>query len=204
MKNNEENFFLYLKGKLGSQERLQFEDELKKSKELYNDFEEYKNLTNLINETKNVEISKDYLESIVPNFRSRLKRINEKKLSTNLKYVFATLVIIIAGYFIVSQIGGENKRELKQILTDLSDDEIDLIANDFYASDDLTKSMDDISSQKIDSIYAENLKSSLTESIDDINSNVILNKNNVTDVDQYLSDNDIDLIYSQLIEKKIL
>ena len=204
MKNNEENFFLYLKGKLGSQERLQFEDELKKSKELYNDFEEYKNLTNLINETKNVEISKDYLESIVPNFRSRLKRINEKKLSTNLKYVFATLVIIIAGYFIVSQIGGENKQELKQILTDLSDDEINLIANDFYASDDITKSMDDISTQKIDSIYSENLKNSLAESIDDINSNVILSKNNVTDVDQYLSDNDIDLIYSQLIEKKIL
>ena len=204
MKNNEENFFLYLKGKLGSQERLQFEDELKKSKELYNDFEEYKNLTHLISETKNAEISKDYLESIVLNFRNRLERMDEKKLSTNLKYVFATLVIIIAGYFIVSQIGGENKRELKQILTDLSDDEIDLIANDFYASDDLTKSMDDISTQKIDSIYSENLKNSLVESIDDVGSSFVFSKYNVADVDQYLSDNDIDLIYSQLIEKKIL
>ena len=124
MKNDEEKFFLYLKGKMSSQERLKFEDELKKSEELNNDFEEYKNLVHFINETKNAEINKDYSESIVPNFRNRLERINEKKSSTNLKYVFATLVIIIAGYFIVSQIGGENKQELKQVLTDLSDDEI--------------------------------------------------------------------------------
>jgi len=204
MKNNEEKFFLYLKGKMNSQERMIFEDELKKSEELKNDFEDYKNLVHSINETKNIEINKDYSESIVPNFRSKIERINEKKLYSNLKYVFASLVIIIAGYFIVSQIDGENKQELKQVLTDLSDDELNLIANDFYASDDLTKNLDDISTQKIDSIYADNLKTSLTESIDDINSNVILSQNNVTDVDQYLSDNEIDLIYSQLIEKKIL
>ena len=204
MKNNEEKFFLYLKGKMNSQERMIFEDELKKSEELKNDFEDYKNLVHSINETKNIEINKDYSESIVPNFRSKIERINEKKSSTNLKYVFASLLIIIAGYIIVSQFSGENNQELKQVFTDLSDDELNLIANDFYASDDLTKNLDDISTQKIDSIYAENLKTSLTESIGDINSNVILDKYNVTDVDQYLSDNDIDLIYSQLIEKKIL
>ena len=204
MKNNEEKFFLYLKGKMNSQERMIFEDELKKSEELKNDFEDYKNLVHSINETKNIEINKDYSESIVPNFRSKIERINEKKSSTNLKYVFASLLIIIAGYIIVSQFSGENKQELNQELIELSDGELNLIATDFYATDDLTKSMDDISSQKIDSIYAENLKASLTESIDDINSNIILSKNNVTDIDQYLSDNDIELIYSQLIEKKIL
>jgi hypothetical protein len=204
MKNNEEIFFLYLKGKLGSQERLQFEDKLKKSKELNNEFEEYKNLTHLINETKNAEINKEYSESIVPDFRNKLERIDEKKSYTNLKYIFASLLIIISGYFIVLQINGEDKQDLKQVLTNLSDDDLNSFATDFYDSEDLTKSMDDISSQKVDSLYAENLKSSLAESIDDINPNFILSKNNVTDVDKYLSDNDIDRIYSQLIEKKIL
>jgi hypothetical protein len=204
MKDYEEKYFLYLKGKMSSQDKLIFEDELKESEELKNDFEEYKNLVHFIEETKNIEINKDYSESIVSNFRSRLEKTYEKKSYKSLKFVFASLVIIIVGYFIVSQINGDNKQELKQVLTELSDDEINLIANDFYASDNLTRSMDDISSQKIDSLYAENLKASLTESIGDINSNVILSKNNVTDFDQYLSDNDIDLIYSQLIEKKIL
>jgi len=204
MKNNEEKFFLYLKGKMNSQEKMIFEDELKKSEELNSEFEEYKNLIHIIGETKDIEISKDYSESIVPNFRVRLDRMDKNKSYTKLKYVFASLLIIIGGYFVVLQINGENAQNTEQVLTTLSDDELNLIANDFYASDDLTKSVDDISSQKIDSIYTENLKTSLAESIDDINSNVILSKNNVTDVDQYLSDNDIDLIYSELIEKKIL
>ena len=204
MKNYEEKFFLYLKGKMSSQDKLIFEDELKKSEKLNSEFEEYKNIVNLINESKDAEINKDYLESIVPDFRSRLEKINQKKSSINLKYVFASILIIIGGYFIVSQISSENKQELKQVLTDLSDDELNLIATDFYSTDELTKNLDDISTQKIDSIYSENLKNSLAESIDDINSNVILSKNNVTDVDRYLSDNDIELIYSQLIEKKIL
>jgi len=204
MENTEEKFFLYLKGKMNSQEKMIFEDELKKSEELNNEFEEYKNLEHFINETKNVEINKDYSESIVPNFRIRLEKINEKKSYTKLKYVFASLLIIVVSYITISKFNGGNKQELKQVLTTLSDEELNLIANDFYASDDLTKSMDDISSQKIDSIYAENLKTSLAESIDDINSNVILSKNNVTEADHYLSDNDIDIIYTQLIEKKIL
>jgi uncharacterized protein YbgA (DUF1722 family) len=204
MKNNEEKFFFYLKDKMSSQDKLIFKDELKKSEKLNSEFEEYKNLVHFINETKNVEINKEYLESIVPDFRGRLEKINQKKSSINLKYVFASILIIIGGYFIVSQIDSENKQELKQVLTDLSDDELNLIATDFYSTDELTKNLDDISTQKIDSIYSENLKNSLAESIDDINSNVILSKNNVTDVDRYLSDNDIDLIYSQLIEKKIL
>ena len=204
MKNNEERFFLYLKGKMDSKERLLFEDELKKSEKLNNDFEEYKNLVHFINGTKDIEISKEYSESIVPNFRGRLEGIDKKKSFINPKYVFASLLILIAGYFIVSQIGLANKQELKQVLTDLSDDEINLIADEFYGSDDLTKSMDDYSSQKIDSIYAVNLNASLVESIDDVGSSFVFSKYSVADIDQYLSDNDIELIYSQLIEKKIL
>ena len=44
MKNNEEKFFLYIKGKMSPQERIMFEDELMKSESLKNDFEEYKNI----------------------------------------------------------------------------------------------------------------------------------------------------------------
>ena len=204
MKNYEEKFFLYLKDKMNSQEIIVFEDELKKSEALNNDFEEYKKVIGLIDETKIGEISKEYLDSIITNFRSRLERIDKKKSSTNLRYVFATVLIIIAGYFVVSQFNLENNQGLNQALTELSNEEIDLIANDFYDSEDLTKNIDDVSSQKIYSLYAENLKTSFDESVGDINSRVVLSKYNITDVDQYLSDDDIELIYTQLIEKKIL
>jgi hypothetical protein len=201
---NDENFFLYLKGKMSSEQRTLFEDELKKSELLSNDFEYYKNLVHSINETKNIDLNKDYLESIVPNFRSLLERMDKKKSFKKLKYVFASLLIIVTGYFVISNYNTENKQELNQTLADLSNDEIDLIANNFYVEEDLTASMDDVSAQKIYSIYAEDLKTSLVESVHDINSNLLLSKFNITDIDQYLSDNEVDLIYSQLIEKKIL
>ena len=97
-----------------------------------------------------------------------------------------------------------NNQELNQALTDLSSDEIDKIANDFYVSEDLTKDIDDVSSQRIYSIYTENLKASFDESVGDINSSEVLSKYNITDVDQYLTDDEMELIYSHLIEKKIL
>ncbi|MDP2364935.1 MAG: hypothetical protein Q8M94_14345 [Ignavibacteria bacterium] len=204
MKNYEEKFFLYLNGKMSSQERMMFENELKKSETLNDAFEEYKNLVHLVNETKNIKVNDNYTESIVPAFRSRLERMDKKKSYSNFKYVFASILIIAVGYLVVSQYSGEKKQELNQVLTDLSNDEIDLIAYDFYVSEDFTKSLDDVSSQKIYSIYAENLKTGLGESTDDFSSDVLISRYNITDIDQYLSDTDIDLIYSQLIEKKIL
>jgi len=204
MKNNEENFFLYLKGKMNPKERKFFEDGLKNSEELNSDFEEYKILVQSINESKNIDLNKDYLESIVPNFRSRLEKKDKKKSLKNLKYAFASIFIIVMGYFLILTYNTENKQDVNQALADLSNDEIDLIVNDYNVEDYLTAYMDDISAQKIQYIYAEELKTSLAESIGDINLNEVLVKFNITDVDQYLSDNDVDLIYSQLIEKKIL
>lgn len=204
MNNYEEKIFLYLKGKMSSEQRILFEDELKKSEVLSNDFKDYKNFVFSINETKNIDLNKDYLESIVPYFRSRLERKDKKKSFKKLKYVFASLLIIVTGYFVISNYNKDNKQELNQTLADLSNDEINLIANDFYVVEDLSLSMDDVSAQKIYSIYAEDLKTSLVESIGDANSNVVLSKFNITDVDQYLSDADIEIIYSQLIDKKIL
>ena len=204
MKNNEEKFFLYLKDRMSSQERIIFEDELKNSEVLHKDFEEYKNIAHLVIETKNIKINNDYSESIVPDFRRRLERMNEKKSFKKLKYVFASLLIIVTGYFVLSYYNGEKKQELYQAIKDLSNDEIDSIANDFYVSEDFTQNIDDVSSQKIYSIYAEDLNSSLVESVGELNANTVLIKYHINDVDQYLSDTDIELIYLQLSEKKIL
>ncbi len=204
MKNYDEKFYLYLKNKMSDKERIIFEDDLNKSELLKNDFEEYKNITHLITESKNIKINKDYLESIVPEFRRKLEQKQAKKSSKNLKYMFATVVIIIAGYVVVSQFNTENNQELNQALTELSNDEIDFITDDFYVSDDLTKNIDDESSSKIYSIYTENLKASFDESFSEINSSRVLSTYKITDVDKYLTDDEMELIYSELIEKKIL
>ncbi|MCK7524971.1 MAG: hypothetical protein MZV64_48890 [Ignavibacteriales bacterium] len=58
--------------------------------------------------------------------------------------------------------------------------------------------------QIIDSIYSENISASFIESINEESLTDIVGFRNVADVDEYLSDNEVDLIYAQLINKEIL
>jgi hypothetical protein len=58
--------------------------------------------------------------------------------------------------------------------------------------------------QIIDSIYSENISASFIESINGESLTDIVSFKNVADVDEYLSDNEVDLIYAQLINKEIL
>ena len=204
MNNNEEKFFLYLKGKMDLKEKLSFEEELKNSKELNIEFEEYKDIINIISETKNLSLSKEYSESLVSNFRNKKVAGNTKKSFSNFKYAFAAILIIVTGYFGLKQFTVNNETGLKQVISSLSDNEIKYVTDDFYVSNDFIKNVDDISSQKIDSIYTFNLKESVVESIENRNADFILKEYYRNEIDDYLTDNQIDEIYSKLIGKEIL
>jgi hypothetical protein len=58
--------------------------------------------------------------------------------------------------------------------------------------------------QRIDSIYSENISASLIESIGENSFEDIFSTNSINDVDEFLSDNEIDFIYAQIINKEIL
>lgn len=204
MKNNEQKFFLYLKDKMNPTEKSLFEDELKKSKELSKEFKEYKNVADLVSETKDFKLARNYTNSLVPDFRNRLEERAKQNYSKNFKYIFASLVIILSSYLIVSQFDMDSKTDLNQILTSLSANEIKSISNDFYLSNDLTTNLDEFSSEKIDSIYNSNFDESVLESIDNSNTDLIFTSYNSININEYLSDTEVDLIYSKLIEKKIL
>ena len=204
MNNNEEKFFLYLKGKMELKEKLSFEEELKNSKKLNSEFQEYKDIENLISKTKNLSLSKEYSESLVPNFRNKKVAGNTKKSFSNFKYAFATILIIVAGYFGLNQFTVNNETGLKQVISSLSDNEKKFVTDDFYVSNDFIKNVDDITSQKIDSIYTFYLKEGVVESIENRNVDIILNEYYVIDINDYLTDNQVDEIYSKLIGKEIL
>ncbi len=81
MINNEEKFFSYLKGKMNPEERKIFEHELIHSDNLKQEFDEYKKLNSMIDETKNIPLSKNYSESIITEFRRRKDSKGLKKKS---------------------------------------------------------------------------------------------------------------------------
>jgi len=204
MINNEEKFFSYLKGKMNPEERKAFEGELIRSDNLKKEFDEYKKLNSIIDETKNIPLSKNYSESIITEFRRRKDSKGLKKKSPIIKYAFASIIIIIVGYFLISQINKENPQDVNLLLTQYSDSELDSYINDYDHSNAIEMNIGNEAVQIIDSIYSENISAGFIESINEESLTDIVGFKNVADVDEYLSDNEVDLIYAQLINKEIL
>ena len=204
MINNEEKFFSYLKGKMKSESRKIFEDELMNSDKLNKEFIEYKKLNDFIKETKNVNLKKDYSESIITEFRKRRESKNLKKRHPTIKYALASILIIIAGYFLISQINKENQHDVNSELTQYSYSELNSFIDDYDYSNSIELNIADDAIQRIDSIYSDNISASLIESISEKNFEDIFSTNSIVDVDEYLSDNEVDFIYAQLINKEIL
>ncbi len=201
---NEEKFFSYLKGKINPKERKAFEEELVYSDNLNQEFDKYKKLQSIIDETKNISLNKNYSESIITEFRKRKESKSLKKKSPTIKYAFASIIIIIMGYFLISQINKENPQDVNSILTQYSDSELDSYIDDYDHSNAIEMNIGNEAVQIIDSMYLENISASFIESINKESLTEMVGFNNVADVDEYLSDNEVDLIYAQLINKEIL
>lgn len=204
MINNEEKFFSYLKGKMEPESRKTFEDELMNSDTLNKEFIEYKKLNDFIKETKNVNLKKDYSESIITEFRKRRESKSLKKIHPTIKYALASILIIIAGYFLISQVNKENQYDVNSALTQYSYSELDSFINDYDYSNSIEMNITDDALQRIDSLYSENISVSLIESIGEHSFEDIFSTNSISDVDEFLSDNEVDFIYAQIINKEIL
>src|SRR5690606_23138066 len=120
-----------------------------------------------------------------------------------IRYAFAALFIAVAGYFIISNFNKGQPQEVNSILAEYSEDELNSFSDNYYSSI-IENNLNEYDSEKLDSIYSENIFASIIGSINEKQLNDIFNINNVSDVDEYVSDNDIDKIYSQLIDKEIL
>lgn len=204
MTNHEEKFFLNLKGKMNSEERKDFEDELNNSESLKKDFTEYKKLTSYIDEVKDVHLNGEYSETIITEFRERLESKRDLNSFKIIRYSFSAIVLIVVGYFLISFLDKEKPVEITSILTEFSDDEIESLSYNFDYSADIENHITDDNVNRIDSIYNEKLSSSISASLQENGLEYIFNINNLSDVDEYLSENDVDIIYAQLINKEFL
>lgn len=204
MTNHEEKFFLNLKGKMNSEERKDFEDELNNSESLKKDFTEYKKLTSYINEVKDVHLNGEYSETIITEFRERLESKRDSNSFKIIGYSFSAIVLILVGYFLISFLDKEKPVEITSILTEFSDDEIESLSYNYDYSVNVENNITDDNVNRIDSIYNEKLSLSISASLQENGLEYIFNINNLSDVDEYLSENDVDIIYAQLINKEFL
>jgi len=127
-----ERIIKYIEDELTSVERSKFEEELKNSFELKKEFEKYLQLKNETIKLKDVELDKNYLDSIIPEFRKRLQSSKSRGIKFSLGYAFGIMLafilsIAVVNYYLSSK---SESTDLPEFAESLSDSQrIELLEN---------------------------------------------------------------------------
>lgn len=201
MKNNDEKFSSYFLNEMDDNERLKFEEELKTSIELRNEYENYKKLFDVIQYTKSIKLSDEYSQNIIPVFRKKLER--KQKFSALIKfgYVFAVLLAFVVGYSVMNFMIKTNK-ENPVSFTSITPEEASSFADEMNIN--FENDYDEQASASIDSLYTTAFNENVKSSIDSKRIQSISKDISIDELDKYLSEDDVNLIFAELSDKEIL
>ncbi len=202
MNKNETAFRNFLENKMNEDEKKIFLEKLESSKEMKIEFEKINKIYDLVQKSKTVTLNSDYTLTIIPRFRERLVNDNKASFISKYKYAFAAIFILFTTYLVTTQLLNNREPNLQKIYSELSDNEVSYFVTDLGI--DLENEVDDLVTEKIDSIYNEKLNENFSASLSENKNKIITDDMNLTELDNYLSDNDIDQLYTELLEKKIL
>ena len=182
-----------------------------------NDYDKMKNLNDdktsldnfddvfkLVNETKNIHYNVGYRDSIIPNFRNNLDKKSKTSDRFSIKHSFALIVFIVAGYFLTSTLTNKNNDSIESTLTNLNTEELSLIADDYDLTISAHENVSDENSQIIDSLYSEHFSKTVSNVLSEESRIDVTEAYELSDVENLLSEDEVDQLYSALIEKEIL
>lgn len=202
MNKNETAFRNFLENKMNEDEKKIFLEKLESSKETQIEFEKFSNIYNLVQKSKTVTLSFNYTQTIISKFRERLVKNDEVPFISKYRYAIVGIFILFTTFLIMTQVLKSREQDLQKIYSELSDNEISYFVTDLDI--DLENEVDDLVTEKIDSIYNEKLNENFSVSLSENKNKIITDDMNLTELDKYLSDNDINQLYAELLEKKIL
>jgi len=118
-----ERIIKYIEDELTFVERSKFEEELKNSFELKKEFEKYVQLKNDTITLKGVKLDKNYLDSIIPEFRKRLQSSKSRGIKFSLGYAFGIMLafilsIAVVNYYLSSKSESTDLPEFAESLSD--------------------------------------------------------------------------------------
>lgn len=202
MKYNDEDFENYLIGKMSESERNEFENSLIASSELQNNFDNYKKLKELITNTRSIKLSEEYSSVILPRFRNELQENKKNKIYYNLGAITAAFASVIIGFVLTVNLFIKTDPDKPSDLITIIENDRDSIINSFDISDKLISKADSESFQIIDSVYNDLLSQNINveSETDDFDAFAFDIEN--ADLEQFISEEEIDQIYAQLMEKK--
>lgn len=104
----DEKIIKYLANELSTEERANFDKELSSSEIVREEFNKFLKVKNEIKLSKENNINKDYLDSIVPEFRSKVNNSKPIGIQKNIGYAFGALLVLISSFLIFNNITSSN------------------------------------------------------------------------------------------------
>lgn len=199
--NDEEKFFRFLNNKMSEHEKNKFQKELHSSEKISAEFNSYKKVFEFINEVKSVSLNPAYSENIIPVFRNKLHKQNKHRIYFKFAYGIALIIVSLVGYLLLDQNKNNSVDTVEQIYSNLTNQELDNIYNDYDI--DVEKILDDAVINNIDSMYLEKVDQNYIEGYS--SSDIIpFNNLDINELQKYMEQGQMDLVYSELLNKKIL
>ena len=98
----DERIIKYIENELTSEERIAFEFDLGNSLELKEEFEKYLRVKNETDELNTLKMNPLYLDSIIPEFRNKLRKPKSVSIKRNLSYAFGVMLVFIVSIVILN------------------------------------------------------------------------------------------------------
>lgn len=202
MKKINDRIIDYLDGQMNSKLRKEFESELQNSIQLEKEFEEYKSLFNSLEIEKSRAIDRDYAESIIPAFRKRIEKnrpfLFYKKLAYSMSVLsLAAVVIILLTLFTAKDENGQSDLftgDFEQIEIESYIDQI--------SSAELIANYMDYQPEILDSVYKSHFSREIKEDDYAFETLFAINDMNYQELESILSDDEMDFVYNEIINKE--
>ncbi len=202
MKNKDEIIIRYLDGQMNPVEKTDFENELNSSEELRKALEEYKAVFNSVELAKNIKLNEDYAESIIPEFRRRLEKQRPINFNIRFAYGFTTVIIIALAVLYFTRLNDTNKlNETELVTNDITPNEIETIFNQM-STEDLILAYEFEETAKLDSLYASYYSREIVDPEYAEENLFALNDIELNEIEDLLSDDEMDFVYNEIINKE--
>jgi hypothetical protein len=199
MKKTNEKILKYLDGLLSSKERIEFEKEIQSSEEFQNELNDYNELFRIIEMEKTKTINQEYAESILPQFR----RVNKSKNSIRHfpRYAFGVslFIILIMSSFLIFRSGQDQQSEVVGSYLNLNDTERLVVQ---LSSSDMISSYDEKQLLILDSAYFSYYSQEISGSENAAENLIAINDIDYSELENILSEEEIDFVYNEIINKE--
>ncbi|MBS4033763.1 MAG: hypothetical protein KGZ85_04805 [Ignavibacterium sp.] len=192
----------YLDGQMNAKQREELESELRDSIQMQKEFEEYESLFNFVKAEKSKVIDKDYAVSIIPAFRKRIEKKRPLRIYNKLAYAisvfsFAALVIIFITLF-----SSTDENQQSDFFADNSEREDIEIYIQQISADELISSYRENQPEILDSVYKNYYSREIISNDYSVENLFAINDINYEELESLLSDDEMDFVYNEIINKE--